>query len=120
MPRFSGRGIPFNSLSWIDSAGISFLKALANFPVGVVAVESPPNSAKMPRFFGLLSSSLISSRPSSGAVHSSTFTGDDSLVNLSKLGRVERPSSCSEGLEGSMIGDRAEMSYSLYVRVCTL
>lgn len=73
-------------------------------------MESPPNSAKMPRFFGLLSSSLISSRPSPGAVHSSIFTGDDNLVNLSKLGRVERPSSCSEGLEGSMIGDRAEMS----------
>jgi len=83
-------------------------------------VESPPNRAKIPRFFGLLSSNLISSKPSLGTVHSSILIGGDSLVNLSKLGRVERPSSCNEGLEGSMIGDRAEMSYSLYVRTCTL
>lgn len=107
---FSGGGIFFNSLSWIDPAGVSFLKALVNLPDGVAAVESPPNRAKMPRFFGLLSSNLTSSKPSPETVHSSILTGGDSLVNLSKLGRPERPSSCNEGLEGSMIGDRAEMS----------
>lgn len=74
-------------------------------------VESPPNLAKIPRFFGLLSSSLISSNPSSVTTDSSIFTGGDSLDNLSKLGRVERPSSCKDGRVGTIIGDRAEMSY---------
>lgn len=110
MPCFSGVENFFNSLSWIDSAGVSFLKALVNLPDGVVAAESPPNRAKMPHFFGLLSSNLTSSKLSPRTVHSSILTGGDSLVNLSKLGRVERPSSCNEGLEGSMIGDRAEIS----------
>jgi len=81
-----------------------------NFDVGVEVVESPPNLAKMPRFFGLPSSSLISSKPSSFAEISSIFVGGDSLLSLSKLGRGERPSNCNEGREAPITGERAEMS----------
>ena len=83
--------------------------------LGEEVVESPPNLAKMLRFFGLLPSSFISSNSSSMCVDSSIITTGDSLGSFSMLGLVEL-SNCEEDRDESVTGDRAEMSYSLSVR----